>query len=78
MKRLIGLLAFCALSVSTLSTSASEDFRFLQIYFPCNEDEVLTYDPRFGFDHTGCILHEELEQRALDKAASGLPVGFYR
>lgn len=29
--------------------------------FPCNEDEVLTYDPSFGLDHVGCINHEDVK-----------------
>lgn len=27
----------------------------LQVDFPCHEDEVLGYHPRFGPDHVGCI-----------------------
>lgn len=29
--------------------------------FPCNEDEVLSYDPSFGPDHVGCIHREDLD-----------------
>lgn len=30
--------------------------------FPCEEDEVLTYDPRFGAEHVGCVHVEEIEK----------------
>lgn len=28
--------------------------------FPCEEDEVLTYDPRFGAEHVGCVHVEDV------------------
>lgn len=31
-----------------------------QSTFPCEEDEVLGYHPRFGPDHVGCIHVDEL------------------
>lgn len=31
-----------------------------QTEFPCQEDEVLGYHPRFGTEHVGCIHIEEL------------------
>lgn len=30
-----------------------------QVDFPCQEDEVLGYHPRFGPDHVGCIHVQE-------------------
>lgn len=30
--------------------------------FPCEEDEVLTYDPRFGPEHVGCVHVEEIKE----------------
>lgn len=30
--------------------------------FPCEEDEVLTYDPRFGAEHVGCVHVEDVEE----------------
>lgn len=29
--------------------------------FPCQEDQVLTYSPQFGYDMVGCIHHENIQ-----------------
>lgn len=36
---------------------------FDQRDFPCQEDEVLGYNPRFGPDKVGCIHIDELRQQ---------------
>ncbi len=37
-----------------------DDYDYSQTEFPCQEDEVLGYSPKFGPDHVGCIHVEEL------------------
>ncbi|AAN12876.1 gp235 [Mycobacterium phage Omega] len=45
----------------TLAAPALADDRGMpQSEFPCNEDEVLGYAPRFGPDRVGCIHIDEL------------------
>jgi hypothetical protein len=41
----------------------AHDRRFNQATFPCQEDEVLGYDARFGSDYVGCIHLDELMKR---------------
>lgn len=36
------------------------DNEMRQDSFPCMEDEVLGYDPKFGPDHVGCIHIEDV------------------
>lgn len=46
-------------SVPTTSTTVSSVAIMHQMDFPCEEDEVLGYHPRFGPDHVGCIHVQE-------------------
>ncbi|QBI98843.1 hypothetical protein SEA_BOBBY_213 [Mycobacterium phage Bobby] len=47
----------------TLAAPALADDREMpQSEFPCNEDEVLGYAPRFGPDYVGCIHIDELRR----------------
>ena len=58
----IALIVLIAIIVlTTRAVTKDLDSRFLQVNFPCPEDEVLGYSPEFGPDHVGCLRHDGME-----------------
>lgn len=55
--------AFLGVGIFMSIPDAAAEDPILQSEFPCQEDEVLAYDPRFGTEHIGCIHIDELMSR---------------
>ena len=59
---IIAIIVLVAIIVlATRAVAEDLDSRFLQVNFPCLEDEVLGYSPEFGPDHVGCLHHDGME-----------------
>jgi hypothetical protein len=57
--RLIAALALALALITAPPANATPSDPFDQRSFPCEEDEVLGYSPRFGPDRVGCIHIDE-------------------
>ncbi len=59
-KLLLIVLAAIAITAAMLLADSGVD-QMSQRTFPCQEDEVLGYSPKFGPDQVGCIHVEDLK-----------------
>lgn len=50
-----GFLGVGMFTAAVMPPAQADPVVITQDQFPCNEDEVLGYDPKFGTEHVGCI-----------------------